>query len=244
MKKVAIITGASSGMGKSTLISDWINQHKLAAAWCSLDSRDNDPFLFLDILISSVNKQEEKIGHASLDLLKKPGNVSPAYILEIFINDLLSLEKEIVLVLDDLHLIDNKQVFEILSTLIEYKPAQLKLVLSTRSDPPLSFARLRSQNEILEIRSDKLSFTREDIAFLFNKKLKLGLKQNDFEILQKKTEGWIAGLQLTALSVKGQARGAGSAAGSRHPQHNSWQSQHSLWPGGRTSRRHRAGSRL
>ena len=158
----------------------------------------------MNLIISSVNKQEGSIGQVSLDLLKKPGTVSAEYILELFINDLLALDKEIVLVLDDLHLIDNKQVFEILSALIDYKPTQLKLVLSTRSDPPLSFARLRSQNEILEIRSDKLSFSQDDIAYLFNKKLRLGLKQNDFVILEKKTEGWIAGLQLTALSVKGQ----------------------------------------
>jgi len=204
LSKKIILISATAGYGKTTLISDWINQHKLTAAWCSLDSRDNDPFLFLTILISSLNKQEKKIGKVSLELLQQPGNVSTEYILEVFINDLLSLEKEIVLVLDDLHLIDNKQVFEILSTLIDYKPDKLKLVLSTRSDPPLAFARLRSQNEILEIRSDKLSFTQDDIAFLFNKKLKMGLKQNDFAILQKKTEGWIAGLQLTALSVKGQ----------------------------------------
>ena len=203
INKKVILVSATAGYGKTTLISDWINQHKLAAAWCSLDNRDNDPFLFLNLIIASVNKQEERIGQVQLDLLKKPGTVSAEYILELFINDLLSLEKEIILVLDDLHLIDNKQVFEILSTLIEYKPDPLKLVLSTRSDPPLSFARLRSQNEILEIRSDKLSFTRDDIAYLFNKKLKLGLKQNDFAILETKTEGWIAGLQLTALSVKG-----------------------------------------
>ncbi len=204
LKKKVILVSATAGYGKTTLISDWINQQKITAAWCSLDNRDNDPSLFLNLLISSLNKQEKNIGQVSLDLLQKPGTASAEYILELFINDLLSLKNEIVLVLDDLHLIDNKQVFGILSTLIEYKPNQLKLILSTRSDPTIPFARLRSQNEILEIRSGELSFTRDDIAFLFNKKLKLGLKQNDFSILEKKTEGWIAGLQLTALSLKDQ----------------------------------------
>ena len=203
LNKKVILVSATAGYGKSTLISDWINQYKITAAWCSIDNKDNDPFLFLNLIISSVNRQEPSLGKASLDLLQNPGAVSAEYLLELFINDLLSLEKEIVLVLDDLHLIENSQVFEILSTFIEYKPDPLKLILSTRSDPPLPFARMRSQNEILEIRSNELSFTRDDIAYLFNKKLKLGLKQNDFNILEKKTEGWIAGLQLTALSVKG-----------------------------------------
>ena len=202
--KKLILISATAGYGKTTLISDWINQHKLNAAWCSLDTGDNDPFLFLNLLISSVNKQDDRIGKLQLDLLQKPGTVSADYLLELFINDLLALDENMVLVLDDLHLIENKQVFDILTTLIEYKPDSLKLVLSTRSDPPLSFARLRSRNEILEVRSDKLSFNQDDMAYLFNKKLKLGLKQRDFSILVKKTEGWIAGLQLTALSVRGQ----------------------------------------
>ena len=203
LHKKVILVSATAGYGKSTLISDWINQHKITAAWCSIDNKDNDPFLFLKLIISSVNRQETSVGKASLDLLQNPGAVSAEYLLELFINDLLSLEKEIVLVLDDLHLIENSQVFEMLSTFIEYKPDPVKLILSTRSDPPLPFARMRSQNKILEIRSNELSFTRDDIAYLFNKKLKLGLKPNDFNILEKKTEGWIAGLQLMALSVKG-----------------------------------------
>jgi len=203
IKRKLIIVSATAGYGKTTLISDWLRQKNLATAWCSIDARDNDPLEFLKIVITAVNNKHNTIGKSSLELLKSPGTASVEYIIELFINDLLSLKNEIVLVLDDFHLINNKQVVGILSTLIEYKPSFLKLIISTRSDPSIALARLRSQNEILEIRSADLSFSKFDIFILFNKKLKLGLTEKDLITLEQKTEGWIAGLQLTALTIQG-----------------------------------------
>jgi len=204
LKRKLTLISAPAGFGKTTVISDWISQSKIPAAWCSIDTRDNDPIEFLKIVITAVQKKHNDIGKSSLELLKSPGTASVEYIIELFINDLLTLKNEIVLVLDDLHLISNKQVIDILSSLIDYKPKHLKLIISTRSDPPLPFARLRSQNEIIEIRSSDLSFSKIDISVLFNKKLKFGLTEKDLTILEQKTEGWIAGLQLTALTVRGQ----------------------------------------
>lgn len=204
-----VLVSAPAGYGKTTLISDWIIQNRISAVWCSIDGRDNDPNEFFKILVTAVNRKYNEIGRSSLELLQTPGTASMQYIIELFLNDLLHLEQETVLVLDDVHLIDNKLIFEILSTLIEYKPPHLILILSTRSDPPLPLARLRSQNEILEFRSNDLSFSQNDISNLFNKKLKLNLSDGSIKILKQKTEGWIAGLQLSALTFKGKEDVAG-----------------------------------
>jgi len=202
--KKLVLVSAPAGYGKTTLISDWIFQNKIDAVWCSIDNRDNDPVEFLKLVVTAINKKFVGIGKSSLELLETPGTAKFEYIIELFINDLLKLENETVLVLDDLHLISNSQVFQILSALIDYKPANLLLIISTRSDPPMSFSRLRSQSELLELRAADLSFSKNDISFLFNKKLKLELSENDLNILEQKTEGWIAGLQLTAITVQGQ----------------------------------------
>ena len=202
--KKLLLVSAPAGYGKTTLISDWIIRNNITAVWCSLDERDNDPNDFFRILVTAINKKYGEIGKSALELLQAPGTANMQYIIELFLNDLLRLEEETVLVLDDLHLVENKWVFEILATLIEYKPVNLILAISTRSDPPLPLSRLRSQNEILELRSNDLSFSHDDIGYLFNKKLKLNLSEKSIEILKQKTEGWIAGLQLSALTFKGQ----------------------------------------
>ena len=200
--KKLVLVSAPAGYGKTTLISDWIFQNKVDAVWCSIDKRDNDPIEFLKLMVTAVNRKFDNIGKSSLELLETPGTAKFEYIIELFINDLLKLENETVLVLDDLHLVTNKPVFDILSALIDYKPANLPLIISTRSDPPISFSRLRSQNELLELRARDLSFSKTDISFLFNKRLKLELSESDLNILEQKTEGWIAGLQLTAITVE------------------------------------------
>ena len=204
LKRKLILVSASAGYGKTTLISNWIFKNKIPAAWYSIDERDNDPFEFVSFIIHGIQKTHPEIGKNSLELLKSPGTAGMDYTIELLLNDLLKISQDLILVLDDLHLIQNKQIFELLSFIIEYKPKHFHIVLSSRSDPPLSFARLRSQNQIIEIRSSDLSFSKNDIIELFNKKLKLSLDQKDIDLLQLKTEGWIAGLQLTALTFKGQ----------------------------------------
>ncbi len=204
LKRKLILVSATAGYGKTTLISDWINKNKIQTTWFSIDERDNDPNEFLSFIIHGIQKAHPAIGKNSLELLKSPGTVSLDYILELFINDLLQIEHHLLLVLDDFHLIQNKQIINLVSFLIDYKPDHFHIILSTRSDPPLPFARLRSQNELIEIRSSDLNFSRNDIHELFNKKLRLDLNDKDIDLLESKTEGWIAGLQLTALTFQGQ----------------------------------------
>lgn len=197
-----ILVSATAGYGKTTLVSDWIIQNKIPTAWYSVDERDNDPFEFLSLIIKSIQTVNENIGGKSLNLLKSPGTAEIKYIIELLINDILSVEKEFLLVIDDLHLINRSEIFKTLSFIIEYKPQNFKIALLTRSDPPISLARLRSQNELMEIRSADLSFNEHDITDFFNRKLKLGLTSNDINLVESKTEGWIAGLQLTAITLQ------------------------------------------
>lgn len=203
LSRKLILVSATAGYGKTTLLCDWLNHSKVKAAWFSIDDSDNDPFEFLNILISGIQTIDQNIGHHSLELLKSPGTVTIEYIIEPLINDILKTETDFLLVLDDLHAITVKEIFDILTLIIDRKPDQFKMAISTRSDPPLNIARLRSQYELMEIRSADLSFTERDIAEYFNKKLRLGLTEKDINLLEQKTEGWIAGLQLTAITLQG-----------------------------------------
>jgi len=198
-----ILVSATAGYGKTTLLCDWLSYCKVPVTWFSIDDRDNDPVEFLTILISGIQSIDQNIGRHSLELLKSPGTVTIEYIIELLINDILTVQTEILVVLDDLHLITAREIFDILNFIIERKPDQLKIAILTRSDPPLNIARLRSQNELSEIRSADLSFSESDIAEFFNKKLRLGLTEKDINLLELKTEGWIAGLQLTAITLQG-----------------------------------------
>lgn len=204
LKRKLILVSAPAGYGKTTVLSSWIHKNNLQAAWCSLDSRENDPNEFLALIIKSIQKSHAEIGKSSLDLIESVGNYNVEYIIELLINDLLTLKDELVLVLDDLHLIQNKSIYQLLSAIIEFKPIKLKLAISTRSDPPIHFAKLRSQAEIVEIRSTDLSFSTNDISRFLIKNLNLDISMDDVEILRQKTEGWIAGLQLTDFTLKGQ----------------------------------------
>ena len=202
LNRKLILVSATAGYGKTTLVSDWLNQIKIPTAWYSADSHDNDQYEFLSFIISAVQTVHKNIGHKSLELLKSPGTIEIAYICELLINDILTVQSDFLLVIDDLHLIASKEVHKIISFLVDYKPRQFKIAILTRSDPPLSLARLRSQNELMEIRSSDLGFTEHETTEFFNKKLKLGLTPKDINLIELKTEGWIAGLQLTAITLQ------------------------------------------
>ncbi len=198
-----ILISAPAGFGKTTLLSDWINQQKIPTAWFSLDKGDNDPVEFLSYIISGIQGISKEFGQSALKLLHSPNRPSSESIVNLLINDILSISKNFLLVLDDFHLINSRDTFELITYLLEHIPDNIHLVILTRSDPTLSVARLRSQHQLLELRSSDLSFSANDISILFNKKLKLGLSIEDVYSLETKTEGWIAGLQLTALSMQG-----------------------------------------
>jgi LuxR family maltose regulon positive regulatory protein len=198
-----ILISAPAGFGKTTVVSDWINQNKIPTAWFSLDKGDNDPAEFLNYIIFGIQNIHKEFGQSAVKLLNSPNKPSVESIASLLINEILSINLNFLLVLDDFHLINSSEVLKLVTYFLEHIPGNIHIVILTRSDPALSVSRLRSQNQLVELRSSDLSFSVNDISVLFNKKLKLGLSVDDVYSLETKTEGWIAGLQLAALSMQG-----------------------------------------
>lgn len=203
LNRKLILVSASAGFGKTTVVSDWINKNKIPAAWFSIDSNDNDIVNFFSYIISGIQSLKKGFGHSALSLLKSPTLPSPESIINLLINEVIGIKKDFILVFDDFHLINNQEIFKAVSYLLEYMPDNMHIAILSRSDPNLPIAKLRSQNQLVEIRTSDLSFSANDIATLFKKKLKTKLSADDIYSLESKTEGWIAGLQLAALSMQG-----------------------------------------
>ena len=203
-KKLALVS-APAGYGKSTLIGQWIEQFNLSYSWYSLDKSDNDIVTFLKYTISGIQSSFTNFGSEAMKLLESNTNPSYETIAEFLINDFYEVNKSFTLIFDDYHLIENKEINELIYFLIVNLPAHVQVVLITRSDPSIPLARLRSQHLITDIRLSDLCFSANNIYDLFKKGLNLDLTIEDAKNLEAKTEGWIAGLQLTALSLQGKA---------------------------------------
>lgn len=204
IKVKLILVSAPAGYGKTTLLSDWIIQNKIPATWLSLDSGDNDPAVFLSYVISAFQSIHKEFGQTTLRLVNSPNSPSVESIASLLINEIIAIDQSFLLVLDDFQLINSNEVLKLMTYLLDHIPVNIHLAILTRSDPALTLSRLRSQHQLVELRSSDLSFSANDISVLFNKKLKLGLSIDDVYSLESRTEGWIAGLQLTALSMQGQ----------------------------------------
>lgn len=202
-RRKLILISAPAGYGKTMLLSDWIFQQKINAAWYSINQRDNNPEDFLGFVLQSIQTVNPEIGLEAQALIDSSERIHIDYILEALLADFAGLEEEILLVLDDFHLIENKVIIDLINYLLEILPKNLHLAISTRFDPPLPMARMRTHEELVEIRSSELSFSQAEVFSFFNKKLRVKLSQSDLLNLQQKTEGWIAGLQLTSLAVEG-----------------------------------------
>ena len=203
LDKKLILVSAPAGFGKTTLICDWIAHNQVPAIWVSLDKRDNEHSEFLRYLIAGFQTIGSELGKSAAHLLQAPQQPEAESILSLVLNDVLHFGDNMILILDDFHAIQSREIIEIMKFLIDHLPPNLHLVVSTRSDPPLSISRLRSQNELVELRSSDLSFNVNDSHTFLNKKLKLDLSIEDIKLLKTKTEGWIAGLQLSAISMQG-----------------------------------------
>ncbi len=199
-----ILISAPAGFGKTTLLAEWIHRNKMPAAWFSIDHNDNDPLHFLTYVIMGLQSLDEGIGKAALAMLNLPQPPLIESILINLLNDLNRNSVEQAFILDDYHLVDSRPIHDMIWFLIENIPEQIHLVISTRSDPPWPLARIRSQNLLAELRAADLCFTIDETAILFNQSLNLQLSAPDIQLLEKRTEGWAAGLQLAALSLQGQ----------------------------------------
>jgi LuxR family maltose regulon positive regulatory protein len=209
------VLSAPAGFGKTTLLTEWLATLPAggpAIAWLSLDDRDNDPALFWTYVITAMQTAMDGVGAAALQLLAS-SSAPPEAALPALLNDLNGLSKDLLLVLDDYHLIEAPEVREAMAFLVEHQPPQLHLVLATRADPPLPLARMRARGQLLEVRASDLRFTAEESAAYLNGPMGLGLSEGDVTALDGRTEGWIAALQLAALSLQGRDDASAFIAG-------------------------------
>ena len=194
---------APAGFGKTTILSEWAQSCQRPFTWISLDEGDNDPHRFFLHLIAALQRIEMDIGDVWIDSLEEPQFPPMESILTGLINEIFEVSKPFVLVLDDYHLITNRILHDALVFLVENIPHQLHLVISGRVDPPWPIARLRARGLMNEIRTRDLRFTTEEVTRFLRDVMVLKLSSQDISALEARTEGWIAGLQMAALSMKG-----------------------------------------
>jgi LuxR family maltose regulon positive regulatory protein len=201
-RKLTLIS-APAGFGKTTLISEWIAGCQRPVAWLSLDEGDNDPARFLAYFISALQTIAANIGKGVMALLQSPQPPPTESILTTLLNEITAIPHNFILVLDDYHVIDSKPVDQALTFLLKHLPSQMHLVITTREDPHLPLAQLRARGQITELRAADLRFTPAETAKFLNQVMGLNLSAEDITALETRTEGWIAGLQLAALSMQG-----------------------------------------
>jgi LuxR family maltose regulon positive regulatory protein len=202
-RKLTLIS-APAGFGKTTLLCAWVAARDEHVAWLSLDEGDNDRTRFLSYIVAAVRTVAPTVGEAVLDALQSPQPPSTESILTAVLNDITTATDTIVLVIDDYHVIDARPVDDALAFLLEHLPPRMRLIIATREDPSLPLARLRGGGQLSEVRAADLRFTPSEAAGFLNQAMGLNLSADDIATLENRTEGWIAGLQLAALSLQGQ----------------------------------------
>jgi LuxR family maltose regulon positive regulatory protein len=207
-RKLTLVS-APAGFGKTTLVSEWVADCGRKAAWLSLDDGDSDPARFLGYLVASLQTVAEHVGAGVTGMLQSPQPPPVESILTTLLNELADLPDDILLVLDDYHAIDSRPVDDALAFVIEHLPPRLHLVITTREDPQLPLARLRTRGQMTELRAADLRFTPAEAAAFLTGAMNLDLSGEDIAALEQRTEGWIAGLQLAAISMQGHADATG-----------------------------------
>jgi LuxR family maltose regulon positive regulatory protein len=197
------LVSAPPGFGKTTLITSWLHDADNPFTWLSLDGGDNDPLRFLSYLVGALQKIDESIGRSTLALLGKPQLPVVDLPMTSLINDIAAVPGSFVLVLDDYQFINTQWIHTAIDFLLDHQPPNIHLVLITRKDPPISLSRLRVRAELTEIRADDLRFTVEEATAFLNQALGLKLSLETVAALESRTEGWIAGLQMASLAIKG-----------------------------------------
>lgn len=202
-RRVTLVS-APAGFGKSTCVSQWVDSlEDLPSAWLSLDPSDDDPGCFFSSLTAALQTVDANLGRDIRGMLRAGEIPSAENLSAALTADILTFNSPFVLVLDDLHHIQDPLIQRTLERLISFPPPQIHLVLLTREDPPLSLARLRAHGGLTEIRAADLRFTPDDTGVFLRQTMNLSLSENDIALLEEKTEGWIAGLQLAALALQG-----------------------------------------
>ncbi len=202
-ERALTLVSAPAGFGKTTLLSQWLAESGTPVAWLSLEPEDNDPTRFLSYLIAALQTLDAQLGTTLLALLRTPQPPSPEVVLAVLTNDLVDRGGEdFALVLDDYHVITADPIHRGMTFLLEHLPPQLHLILATRADPPLPLTRLRAQGQLSEVRTADLRFGAAEVNTFLQTVMGLDLPPEAITTLQNRTEGWIVGLQLAALSLQ------------------------------------------
>jgi len=217
-RKLTLIS-APAGFGKTTLLSEWVSARSHPVAWLSLDEGDNTQARFWSYFIAALQTIFPNLGEVAMGALQSPQLPAIESILTSLLNEIVAVPHDFVLILDDYHIVDSKPIDNALTFLIERLPPQMHLILATREDPGLPLARLRTRDQLIELRVKDLRFTISEAAGFLNQTMGLSLSPEDIAALETRTEGWIAGLQMAALSMQGLQDTAGfiqSFTGSHH----------------------------
>ena len=206
-RKLTLIA-APAGYGKTNLASEWT--HSLQSedtsnnriTWLSLEEADSEPIRFLSYVIAALQQVAPEIGVGALSLFEMTQSPPINTVLNELINDIAGLDHHIMLVLDDYHVISHPEIHEALRYLVEHQPHQMHLVITSREDPPLPLPRLRARGEMAEIRMHDLRFSLDKTTQFFSHSMKLDLESEVISVLEARTEGWIAGLQLAGIVLK------------------------------------------
>ena len=203
LRRNLTLVSAPAGYGKTTSLSTWIGKTRMPCAWVSLDERDNDPARFWSYFIAALQTLHPGAGSTARAMLQSPQPPPVETALSDLINEIALLPEDFLFVLDDFHAVKDPQINAGLVFLLENFPPHMHLVVSSRVDPPFPLPLLRGRRQLLEVRLDDLRFRAGEIAFFINQIMGLDLSAADIAALEKLSEGWVAGLQLAALSLQG-----------------------------------------
>jgi LuxR family maltose regulon positive regulatory protein len=196
------LVAAPVGYGKTSLLASWLATTTDEVAWLSLEAEDNEPIRFWTYAIAALQTVRPELGQQILNLLQAAPNPSLDFVVADLINEIATSPTQVILVLDDFHAIENPAIHRTIEFLVAHQPSQLHLAILTREDPPLPLAQLRAKGQMVELRGRDLQFSREEAAELLLRRAKLSLSPGGVEALQGRTEGWVAGLQMAALSLQ------------------------------------------
>src|SRR6266540_2680886 len=201
-KRELVLVSTPAGFGKTTLLASWARNTERPVAWLSLDGDDNDPVCFWRYTIAAVDRVHKGIGEHTLSLFNALAQPTSNAVVTALVNELAALPDELVLILDNYHLIESQAVHDSLTFLLEHLPPRMRVVIASRSDPPIPLARFRARGQLAELRAADLRFTLEESAALLRGIWGLNLTEESIAALEERTEGWVTGLQFAALSLR------------------------------------------
>src|SRR6266498_3082911 len=202
-RRELVLVSTPAGFGKTTLLAGWAQSTERSVAWLSLDGDDNDPVRFWRYIIAAVDRVHKGIGERTLSLFNALAQPTSNAVVTALINELAVRPGELVLILDNYHLIESQAVHDSLTFLLDHLSPGMHVVISSRSDPPIPLARFRARGQLAELRAADLRFTLEEAAALLRRVWGLNLPEESIAALEARTEGWVTGLQLVPLSLRG-----------------------------------------